>query len=81
MAASAALILIGSVGTADAQRWRGGWGHGGYYGYRHGGWGGGGTLAAGLVGGALLGGLITAAATPASCAFASGSGSTLFLRR
>ena len=29
------------------------------------------ALAAGLVGGALLGGPITAAATPASCAFAS----------
>ena len=73
--ASVALITFASVGSADAQRWRGGgwrggggWhGGGGYYPryYRGGGWGGGGALAAGLIGGALLGGLITAAATPA----------------
>ena len=52
--ATAALIMTGSVGTADAQYWRGGgWGyHGGYY--RNYGWGGG-AVAAGLVGGALLG--------------------------
>ena len=57
--AAAALIVTGSAGTADAQYWRG---YGGYY--RHGyGWGGGGAVAAGLIGGALLGGLITAAAT------------------
>ena len=59
--ATAALILTGSVGTADAQ-WRGrGWGyHGGYY--RHSG----GAVAAGLIGGALLGGLVaSAAAAPA----------------
>jgi hypothetical protein len=62
LAASAALILMGSVGTADAQYWRRGWGYGGYYGYRHGGWGGGGALAAGLIGGAILG---AALATPA----------------
>ena len=57
LAAGAALIVFGSVGTADAQ-WRLGWGYGG--GYRYGGWGGGGAVAAGLVGGAILG----AAATP-----------------
>ena len=74
--AGVALITFSTVGTADAQRWRGGgwrggggW-NGGYYrgggwGYRGGGWGNGGAVAAGLIGGALLGGLITAAATPA----------------
>lgn len=60
--ASAALILTGSVCVANAQYWRGGgWGyHGGYYRY---GCCGGGAIAAGLIGGALLGGLATAAAT------------------
>ena len=38
---------------------------GGGWGYRGGGWGNGGAVAAGLIGGALLGGVITAAATPA----------------
>ena len=57
--AAAALIVTGSVQTADAQYWRGY--HGGYY--RHGGWGGGGAVAAGLIGGGVLGGLITPAAT------------------
>jgi hypothetical protein len=52
--ASVAIITAGSVGSAEAQRWRG---------YR-GGWNGG-AVAAGLVGGAVLGGLITAAARPA----------------
>jgi hypothetical protein len=47
--AAAALIMMGSVETADAQYWRGRGYHGGYY--RHGGWGGGGAVAAGLIGG------------------------------
>jgi hypothetical protein len=52
----AALIVLGSVGSADAQpRYR--------YGYR-GGWGGG-AVAAGVVGGLVLGGLAAAAARPA----------------
>jgi hypothetical protein len=51
--ASAAIITVGSVGSAEAQR-------------RHhrGGWDRGGAVAAGLIGGAVLGGLLTAAATP-----------------
>ena len=61
LAAGAALILLGSVGSADAQ-WGRGWGYGGYYGYRHGGWGGGGAFAAGLIGGAILGAAATAPA-------------------
>ena len=61
--ATAALILTGSVGTADAQYWRGpGWGYGGYY---RSGWGGG-AVGARLGGGAILGGVITAAATAPS---------------
>jgi hypothetical protein len=40
--------------------YRGGYGrYGGYYGYRRGGWGGGGAVAAGLIGGAILGGLVS----------------------
>ena len=70
--AGAGLILLGNLGSAEAQvRYRhgyygGGWGHSAYYGggYRRG-WNGGGAVAAGLVGGALLGGIIGAAATPA----------------
>ena len=58
--AGAGLILAGSMGSAEAQGFRGrgfhgGWG--GYHGY-HGGWGyrgwnAGGALAAGLIGGGL----------------------------
>lgn len=63
----AALIVLGSVESADAQyRYRqgyyGGWGR--YpYAYRGSGWRGG-AVAAGLVGGLVLGGLAAAAATP-----------------
>jgi hypothetical protein len=53
--ASVAIITVGSVGTAEAQRR--------YY-HRHGGWNNGGAVAAGLIGGAVIGGLLTAAATP-----------------
>src|SRR3954447_7889835 len=61
--AAAALILTGSAGAVNAQYWRGpGWGH--YGGYRYGWGGGGGAVAAGLIGGAILGTLITAAAAP-----------------
>jgi hypothetical protein len=67
--AGAALIMASGINPAEAQWRRAGWygGHGGWYGgyYRHRGWGGGGALAAGLVGGAVLGGLAAAAATPA----------------
>lgn len=70
--AGAGLILLGNLGSAEAQvRYRhgyygGGWGQSAYYGggYRRG-WNGGGALAAALVGGALLGGIIGAAAPPA----------------
>jgi hypothetical protein len=54
--ASAAIITVGSIGSAEAQRWRG---------YRHGGWNNGGAVAAGLVGGVVLGGLLSAATRPA----------------
>src|SRR3712207_3618874 len=54
----AGLLVFGSIDSAEAQRWRGGgwrpgghWHHGGY-GYRYGG-----ALAAGFVGGAVVGGL------------------------
>jgi hypothetical protein len=57
LSAGAALILLGSVGSADAQyRYR--------HGYYRGGWGGG-AVAAGVVGGLVLGGLAAAAARPA----------------
>ncbi|MBZ6075909.1 hypothetical protein [Microvirga puerhi] len=61
---TAAFITTGSAGTAHAQYWgRPGWGYyGGYYHHHHYGWGGG-AVAAGLIGGAILGGLI-AASTP-----------------
>src|SRR4051812_10224833 len=75
---SAALIVLGTSGTADAQWHRGGWGGGGGW---HGGWGGGwrggyyggwnnygccggGALAFGLIGGALLGSAIAASSYP-----------------
>jgi hypothetical protein len=66
---SAALIVLGTAGSADAQWRHGGWGggwRGGYYGGwgRDYGWGGGGALAAGLIGGALIGSAI-AASSPA----------------
>lgn len=47
--ATAGLIVLGSVGTAGAYYRRAGWGY-----YNHG--GNGGAVAAGIVGGALLGG-------------------------
>jgi hypothetical protein len=47
--ASAALIVLGTSGTADAQ-----WGYRGWRGGYYGGWGGGGALAAGLIGGAII---------------------------
>lgn len=69
LTAGAALIVVGSAGSADAQfryrhGWHGGWGSHHYYGYRRSGWNGG-ALAAGLVGGAILGGIVSAAAAPA----------------
>ena len=66
----ASIVVLGSIGTADAQiRYRhgyhgGGWGHHHVYGGHRRGWGGGGALAAGLIGGLVLGG-IAAASTPA----------------
>jgi hypothetical protein len=59
------LLALGSVGTADAQGWNrdgGNWGRGYDSGYRR---SNGGALAAGLIGGAILGGLASAATTPA----------------
>jgi hypothetical protein len=67
--AGAGLIVLGSLGSADAQfRYRhgyygGGWGPYYGYGYRRGGYGG--ALAAGLIGGVLLGGIAAAATAPA----------------
>jgi hypothetical protein len=69
--ASAGLIVLGTVGSAEAQfRYRygyygGGWHGAPYYGGYRRGWGGGGAVAAGLIGGALLGGIIASAARPA----------------
>lgn len=69
LSAGAALIVLGSVGSVDAQvRYRpgyygGGWGAGPYA-YRRSGWRGG-AVAAGLVGGLVLGGLAAATAAPA----------------
>ncbi len=67
--AGVGLLAFGSIDTAEAQRGNrdGGFRHGGHwrhhhhYGYRY---NTGGALAAGFVGGALLGGLATAAAAP-----------------
>jgi hypothetical protein len=69
LSAGAALIVLGSVGSADAQvRYRPGYYGGGWgpapYAYRRPGWRGG-AVAAGLVGGLVLGGLAAAAAAPA----------------
>ena len=52
--AGAGLLVLGSIDTAEAQRWHrgGGWRHGG------------GALAAGFIGGAVLGGLAAAATAP-----------------
>lgn len=67
LSAAAALLVLGSIGSAEAQvryphgYYRGGWG--GHY-YRGPGWRGGGAVAAGLIGGLVLGGLAAAAATP-----------------
>jgi hypothetical protein len=65
--AGAAVIVLGSIGSADAQaRYRRG-----YYG---GGWGGGGAVAAGIVGGLVLGGLAAAATAPPAYAYPYGYG-------
>lgn len=69
LSAGAAIIVLGSIGSVDAQvRYRpgyygGGWGVGPYA-YRRSGWRGG-AVAAGLVGGLVLGGLAAAVAAPA----------------
>jgi len=69
--AGAAFVLLGSVGSSEAQvRYRqgyygGGWEHSAYYGGYRRGWHSGGAFAASLLGGALLGGILGAAATPA----------------
>jgi hypothetical protein len=63
----AALVLLGSVGVAEAQVRYGRGYYGAYpyaYGYRRGGWGGG-AVAAGVLGGLVLGGLAAAATAPA----------------
>ncbi len=71
--AGAGLVIVGSVGSADAQiRSRhgyhaGGYGHHHVYGGYRRGWGGGGALAAGLIGGVILGSL--AASAPAYGAY------------
>jgi len=66
LSAGAAIILLGSIGSADAQvRYRRG-----YYG---GGWGGG-AVAAGVVGGLVLGGLAAAATAPPAYAYPYGYG-------
>lgn len=69
LCAGAALIVLGNVGSADAQYRRGYGYHGGVRGYPHvyrgSGWYGGGGLAAGLLGGLVLGGLAAAATAPA----------------
>ena len=69
--AGAGLILVGQVGTAEAQvRYRhgyyaGGWGHSAQYGGYYRGSRRGPAFAAALVGGALLGGILRAATAPA----------------
>jgi hypothetical protein len=69
--AGAGLILLGTIGSAEAQfpyrygYYGGGWHGAPYYGGYRRGWGGGGAVAAGLIGGALLGGIIASAARPA----------------
>src|SRR6476660_6954900 len=66
--AIAALVVLGSAGSADAQvRHRYGYYGGGWgapYAYRRSGWYGGGGVAAGVVGGLVLGGLAAAATAP-----------------
>src|SRR4051812_14473090 len=60
LCAGAALIVLGSVGSADAQyRYRQGYygGGGGHYPYAYRGSGRGGAVAAGVIGGLVLGGL------------------------
>jgi hypothetical protein len=66
-AAGATLVVLGCVGTAEAQpRYRPGvYGRAVYPYYHHRGGGWGGALAAGVIGGAVLGGLAAAAAPPA----------------
>jgi hypothetical protein len=63
LSAAAALLVLGSVGSAEAQ-YRYPYRYGGGHYYRGSGWHGGGAVAAGLIGGLVLGGLAAAAATP-----------------
>jgi hypothetical protein len=56
--ASVAVIALGTAGSAQA------WDHHRHH-YRSSGWNNGGALAAGLIGGAVLGSLLTAATSPA----------------
>lgn len=62
-ASAAALLMVGSIGSAEAQyRYPYGAYRGGYY--RGSGWHSGGAVAAGLIGGLVLGGLAAAATAP-----------------
>ncbi len=61
--AGAGLLALGAVGSAQAQPYYGHYGHHGYY--RDHGRVNGGALAAGLVGGAILGGVLGATTAPA----------------
>ncbi len=67
--AGVGLAALGSITPAEAQRyygrhgWGGGW-HSGFHYRRAHRWHGGGAVAAGLIGGAILGGIAAAAASP-----------------